>query len=116
MIRRIPRPDRSLNLFYMKAKIQSIHFVADKKLTHFVQKKVNKLDTFFDRITGAEVYLKLNNEGAENKTVEIKIGVPRKKLFAKEQASTFEEATNKASDALQAQLKKLKTQLKNGRT
>jgi putative sigma-54 modulation protein len=99
----------------MKAKIQSIHFTADKKLTDFVQKKVNKLETFFDRITGAEVYLRLNNEGVENKTVEIKIGVPRKKLFAKEQATSFEEAANKAAESLQSQLKKLKTQLKNGR-
>jgi putative sigma-54 modulation protein len=99
----------------MKAKIQSIHFTADKKLTDFVQKKVNKLETFFDRITGAEVFLRLNNEGVENKTVEIKVGVPRKKLFAKEQATTFEEATNKAAESLQSQLKKLKTKLKDGR-
>jgi putative sigma-54 modulation protein len=99
----------------MKAKIQSIHFTADKKLTDFLQKKVDKLETFFDRITGAEVYLRLNNEGVENKTVEIKIGVPRKKLFAKEQATSFEEAANKAAESLQSQLKKLKTQLKNGR-
>jgi putative sigma-54 modulation protein len=99
----------------MKAKIQSIHFTADKKLTDFVQKKVDKLETFFDRISGAEVYLRLNNEGVENKTVEIKIDVPRKKLFAKEQATSFEEAANKATESLQSQLKKLKTRLKNGR-
>jgi putative sigma-54 modulation protein len=41
--------------------------------------------------------------------------VPGSQLFAKEQAKTFEAATEQATEALRNQLKKFKTKLKNGR-
>ena len=53
----------------MKVQVQSIHFDADIKLINFIQKKLDKLDTFYDRTIDAEVILRLNNEGIENKTV-----------------------------------------------
>jgi len=62
-----------------------------------------------------EVFLRLNNEGIENKTVEIKVKVPGSQLFAKEQAKSFEEATDLATEALRAQLKKFKTKVRDGR-
>ena len=60
----------------MKIKVQSIHFNADQKLVDYVQKKMDKLETFYDRTVDGEVFLRLNNEGVENKTVEIKLNVP----------------------------------------
>jgi putative sigma-54 modulation protein len=45
----------------MKITVQSIHFNADQKLLEFIQKKVDKLDQFFDQIISGEVYLKLEN-------------------------------------------------------
>jgi putative sigma-54 modulation protein len=99
----------------MKIKVQSIHFDADQKLVTYVQRKMDKLETFFDRTVDGEVFLRLNNEGADNKTVEIKLNVPGSQLFAKEQAKTFEAATEQATEALRNQLKKFKTKLKNGR-
>jgi putative sigma-54 modulation protein len=99
----------------MKIKVQSIHFDADQKLVTYVQKKMDKLETFFDRMVDGEVFLRLNNEGADNKTVEIKLNVPGSQLFAKEQAKTFEAATEQATEALRNQLQKFKTKLKNGR-
>ena len=60
----------------MKVQVQSIHFDADHKLIDFIQKKLDKLDTFYDRSIDSEVILRLNNEGVENKTVEIKLNVP----------------------------------------
>ena len=41
----------------MNISIQTVHFDADKKLLEFVQKKLDKLDTFHDRITKVEAYL-----------------------------------------------------------
>lgn len=99
----------------MKLQVQSIHFDADQKLIDFIQKKVDKLETFYDRMVDGEVFLRLNNEGSENKTVEIKLNVPGQNLFAKEHASSFEAATDQATEALRAQLKKFKTKIKNGR-
>ncbi len=99
----------------MKLQVQSIHFDADRKLIDFIQKKVDKLETFYDRMVDGEVFLRLNNEGTENKTVEIKLNVPGQNFFAKEQATSFEAATDQATEALRAQLKKFKTKIKNGR-
>ena len=99
----------------MKLQVHSIHFDADQKLIDFIQQRVDKLLTFYDRMVEGEVFLRLNNEGIENKTVEIKLSVPGKKLFAKEQARSFEAAADQATEALRSQLKKFKTQVKNGR-
>ena len=99
----------------MKIKVQSIHFDADQKLVTYVQKKMDKLETFYDRTVDGEVFLRLNNEGIDNKTVEIKLNVPGTQLFVKEQARTFEAATEQATEALKNQLAKFKTKVKNGR-
>ncbi len=96
----------------MKLQFHSIHFNADHKLVDFIQKKINKLETFYDRLVDGEVFLRLNNEGIENKTVEIKLNVPGTQLFALEKARSFEAATDQATDALRMQLKKFKTKIK----
>ena len=99
----------------MKLQVQSIHFNADQKLIDFIQKKLDKLHTFYDRLVDGEVFLRLNNEGIENKTVEIKLRVPGSLLFATEKARSFEQATGLATDALQMQLRKFKTRLRKSR-
>jgi putative sigma-54 modulation protein len=72
-------------------------------------KKVNKLDTFSDFLISAEVFFKLlNASDEENKEVEIKISIPGNDLFAKKQAKSFEEAVDKAVEALRRQVKKIK--------
>ena len=45
----------------MEVKINSVHFTPDQKLVDFVNKKVSKLDTFFEGIINAEVTLKVEN-------------------------------------------------------
>ena len=92
----------------MKLQMHSIHFDADRKLIHFIQKKVDKLETFYDRVIDGEVFLRLNNSAVENKTVEIKLKIPGNQVFAKEEAKTFEEAADLATEALRRQLRKFK--------
>jgi putative sigma-54 modulation protein len=93
----------------MKLQTHSVHFDADQKLIDFIQKKANKLETFYDRIIDGEVFLKLESgEAIENKIVEIKLNIPGNQLFAKEQESSFEAATDKAINALKKQLLKHK--------
>src|SRR5689334_21518037 len=99
----------------MKIKVQSIHFDADQKLVTYVQRKLDRLETFFDRMVDGEVFLRLNNEGIQNKTVEIKLNIPGTQLFAKEQGRTFEAATEHATEALRSQIQKFKTKIKSGR-
>jgi putative sigma-54 modulation protein len=45
----------------MNVNIQTVRFNADSKLTEYVNRKLEKLNTFHDRITKVEVYLKLDN-------------------------------------------------------
>lgn len=88
--------------------MHSIHFDADQKLLDFIQKKVDKLETFYDQMIDGEVFLRLNNSKIENKTVEIKLNLPGDQIFAREQAKTFEEGTDQACEALRRQLMKRK--------
>jgi putative sigma-54 modulation protein len=99
----------------MNVKISSVHFNADQRLIDFVNKKVGKLDVFFDGIIGADVILKvLKPETAKNKVSELKVSIPANGyLFAKKQADTFEEATDLAVDAIRKQLDKYKDKLKS---
>lgn len=92
----------------MNVKMHSIKFDADSRLLEVVQKKMNKLDTFFDRIIDGEVFMRLNNEGIKNKTVEIKLNIPGDQLFATATAPSFEAATDEAAQALKKQVKKHK--------
>jgi len=97
----------------MNIKINTVHFDAGQKLIDHVNKKVNKLGQFFEGITGAEVYLRLQNvQDDENKIAEIKLNIPGNDLFVKRQSKTFEEAINKAVDTLKRQLTKYKEKLK----
>jgi len=98
----------------MKIRVQSIHFTADSKLLDFIQRRVDKLDQFFDQIISGEVYLKLENtEDEENKITEIKVLIPGNDLFAKEQCKTFEEATDRAIESLRRQVDKHKDKLRS---
>ncbi len=99
----------------MEIKINSVHFTADQKLVDFINKKVSKLDTFFDGIINAEVTLKVDKpESSNNKVSELKLSIPANGyLFAKKQADSFEEATDLAIDAIKKQLDKFKDKLKS---
>ena len=99
----------------MDVKVQSVHFKADQKLIDFCEKRINKLDLFFEVVIGSEVILKLEkDEDQENKVAEIKLSVPANEyLFAKKQAKTFEEAVDLTVDALRKQLDKYKMKVKS---
>src|ERR1700712_5760408 len=93
----------------MKITVQSIHFNADKGLLEFIQKKVDKLETFYDNIINGEVYLRLENvEDEANKITEIKLMLPGNQIFAKEQCKSFEEATDLVVESLRKQIDKHK--------
>jgi len=94
----------------MKVKISSVHFDADQKLLNFIEEKVGKLETFYDKIIDSSVVLKIDKSSdKENKLAEIKLSVPGKDLFAKKQCKTFEEAVDEAVEALRRQVRKQKT-------
>lgn len=96
----------------MKTQMHSIRFDADQKLIDYVQKRLDKLEKFYDRIIDSEVFMRLENDDQrENKIIEIKLNIPREQLFAKNKARTFELATDEAVEGLRRQLKKHKEKL-----
>jgi putative sigma-54 modulation protein len=94
--------------------MHSVHFDADQKLLDYVQKKADKLDTFYDRIIDGEVIMRVEKshlnkkEVFGNKTVELKINIPGQQLFLKESSNTFEAAVDQVLDRMSRQLKKHK--------
>ncbi len=99
----------------MNIQVNAVHFTVDQQLVDFVDKKVSKLDTYFEGIIGAEVILKVvKPETANNKIAEIKLSIPGYDyLFAEKQADSFEEAVDLAVDAVRRQLSKFKEKVKD---
>jgi putative sigma-54 modulation protein len=94
----------------MNVNIQTVHFDADDKLVDYVSRKLEKLNTFHDRILKVDVYLKLDNvvHNIKDKEVEIRVHVPRYDFFAKACTKSFEEAFDFAMESIVSQIKRKK--------
>lgn len=97
----------------MKVNAQSVNFNADVKLINFLQNRLDKLETFYDKVISSDVYLKVENTSSkENKIVEIKLNVPKNNLMVKKQCKSFEEAVDSACSSLERKLIKRKEKLR----
>ncbi len=93
----------------MEITIQAIHFTANDTVKDYIQKKVNKLERFHDRIIHTEAILRKEHlDGKEKMLIELKLKVPGNLIIAKESGSTFEEAIDLCVNKIQPQLKKHK--------
>ncbi len=93
----------------MQVTTQSVNFNADGKLLDFTQKRLEKLEQFYDRVIRAEVFLKVENiSEKENKIAEIKMRVPKDTFVVKKQCKSFEEAVDSACSSLERKLVKKK--------
>jgi putative sigma-54 modulation protein len=94
----------------MTVNIQTVRFDADSKLIEHINKKLEKLANYHDRIVKVDVYLKLDNvvHQIKDKVAEIKVKVPRHEFFVKQTSKSFEESFDSALDSLITQIKRLK--------
>lgn len=98
----------------MEIRIQSIHFDAAEHLQSFIQKKVSKLERFYDDISSIEVALKvIKPEVAANKETGVKVIVPNSEFYANKVGDTFEEAVDLCVEALEKQMMKHKEKVRN---
>jgi putative sigma-54 modulation protein len=98
----------------MKVNMQSVNFNADQKLIDFIQNRMNKLETFYDKVIKSDVYLKVENTSdKENKIFEARVSVPGDSFVVKKQCKSFEEGTDMAIASLERQLKKRKEKLRS---
>lgn len=98
----------------MEIRKQAVNFDADNKLMEFIDKKLAKLETFYDNIVSTDVFLKLEKTGqVQDKIAEIKIKVPGSTLVAKETSKSFEESVDLGASSLRRQLIKYKSKKNN---
>ncbi len=97
----------------MNVNIQTVHFDADVNLVEYVNRKVEKLNTFHDRIVKVDVFLKLDNvvHTIKDKIAEIRVQVPRHNFFVKATSKSFEESFDSALDSLVTQIKRKKQKM-----
>lgn len=94
----------------MNVRIQTVRFEADNKLVDYVNNKLQKLETFHDRIIKVDVFLKLDNvvHTIKDKVAEIRVHVPKQNLFVKASSKSFEESFENAMDSIINQIKRKK--------
>lgn len=94
----------------MEIKIKSLKFDADQKLVAFVEKKVSKLEKFYEGVETVEVILSLLPD-PDNKNAKIQIHVPGQDLVIEKNAKTFEDAVTECADAMKERLTRFKEKL-----
>ena len=87
--------------------VKSLKFDADEKLLAFVEKKVGKVEKFFDNLGDIDVTLSLSPE-PENKVVRLQTRFPGEDLVIERNAKTFEEAVTEAADAMKEKIVRAK--------
>ncbi len=93
----------------MKINVQTPNFVADKKLIDFIEKRLSKLEQFYDRIIYADVFLKVQKTSEkQNKITHISLSIPGDELVVKKETRTFEAGVDECLQSLERQLKKRK--------
>ncbi len=98
----------------MKILIEAVNFNIDKNLKSYIEKKINSLEKFYDRIVEVEVYLKVQKTSdKENKITEIRIFIPGEDVIVKKTTKTFEEGVSVGVDSLKRSLKKVKEKQRN---
>lgn len=97
----------------MKVNTQAVNFNANPELLNFVQERMNKLETYFDKVIKSDVFLKVENTtGKENKVFEARVSVPGDSFVVKKQCKSFEEGADSAIASLERLLKKRKEKLR----
>lgn len=93
----------------MRIHLESVRFTADQKLIDYINKKLSKLDQFFDKIVDVQVILKLENSGqVKDKVIEARINVPGDTLICKNADKSFEASIDIVADNLKRQLVRFK--------
>jgi putative sigma-54 modulation protein len=94
----------------MNVNIQTVRFDADTKLMEYINRKLQKLTTFHDRIIKVSVFLKLDNvvHNIKDKIAEIRVHVPRHDFFVKSTSKSFETSFDDAFESIVTQIKRKK--------
>jgi putative sigma-54 modulation protein len=91
----------------MEIKVQSIKFDADHRLLEFIDKKLGKLDKFYEDVIRCEVYLSLIADN-DNKNVKVRVLIPGSEVVVEKNSDTFENAIVDVAGILKEKLVSVK--------
>ena len=94
----------------MDVRIQAVNFEIAQRLTDHINKKAERLGRHYPAITTVDVILKVvKPESANNKEVVVTVVAPGiKATVGTKTADSFEEAYDKALEAIDGQLERIK--------
>lgn len=91
----------------MKTDIQTVNFDASRALVQFIENELFDLESEYDQIIGAEVYLRPGRSVDDKKTVKLKLNVPGPDLFAEFNGNSYEGGFIEAIEKVRLQLNKV---------
>ena len=98
----------------MDKTIEPVNFDASQDLINQMDTYFDDLITYNDQITSADIYLKVHDEKATEKSeVQIKVFVPGHEIFADAMGEHFTEAAHNVFQKVKRQLRKAKEQDKD---
>lgn len=93
----------------MKITVQAMGLTPHEPLEERIENKLNKLDTFYDKIVECQVFLKVENTAdKENKTTELIVKIPGDDIVVKKTCASFEESLDLCADTAKKLLIKRK--------
>ena len=93
----------------MKIHVKSLGLTPHEPLAEHLEKKLKKLDIYYDKIIDCKVFLKVENSSdKENKTAEIIVAVPGEDIVVKKTSASFEESLDLCTEVAKKLLIKKK--------
>lgn len=85
----------------MTINLQTVNFNAKPGLDEYVERKLSKVEQYYDKIIAAHVSFRVENVSEkENKFVDIRLEVPGDDIIVKKSGQTFEECVDLSVDTL----------------
>ena len=93
----------------MKINIQTVHFSINSNLQKYIEKRLSKLNLYYNRIVSIDLYLNLDNHNDQtNKSVELRVNIPGDDVVVGKKSESFEKSLDMAASSAERMLKRRK--------
>ncbi len=93
----------------MKINIQTVHFSMNSNLQKYIEKRLSKLNLYYNRIVSIDLYLNLDNHNDQtNKSVELRVNIPGDDVVVGKKSESFEKSLDMAASSAERMLKRRK--------
>tara|TARA_B100000925_G_scaffold291925_1_gene282544 strand:- start:121 stop:420 length:300 start_codon:yes stop_codon:yes gene_type:complete len=97
----------------MKINIQTVHFSMNSNLQKYIEKRLSKLNLYYNRIVSVDLYLNLDNHNDQtNKSVELRVNIPGDDVVVGKKSESFEKSLDMAASSAERMLKRRKEKLR----